>query len=156
MQRLIRRGIQWFRDQRGQAALETALVSFVLLLLFAGAIDIGRAFYHYVAITNAAREGARTAARLPCYPEVSGSAATVRSAATAAALAEATNTGTLITAADVTIRYTPSTAVCPAAGTAIKVTVTFDYETLLDRVLGNTGFVLSNAATMIAFGGDQQ
>jgi Flp pilus assembly protein TadG len=33
----------------------------VLLLLLVGVVDLGRAFYAYIAVTNAAREGARYA-----------------------------------------------------------------------------------------------
>ena len=64
--RRIRWGLRGASDERGQAVLETALVSVVLLLLFAGAVDVGRMFYHYINITNAAREGARAAVRQPC------------------------------------------------------------------------------------------
>ena len=78
-------------DERGQAVLETALITVVLLLLFAGAIDVGRMFYHYIAVTNAAREGARMASRLPCYPDVENSPNAVREAAIAAARNEASN-----------------------------------------------------------------
>lgn len=50
---------------RGQALVELALILPILLLLVAGAIDLGRAFYTQVTITNAAREGALEAALNP-------------------------------------------------------------------------------------------
>ncbi|MHB8891253.1 MAG: TadE/TadG family type IV pilus assembly protein, partial [Candidatus Limnocylindrales bacterium] len=53
------------RHARGQALVELALVTPVLLLLFAGAGDLGRAFYGYIAIENAAKEGALYGARDP-------------------------------------------------------------------------------------------
>src|SRR5438270_13452281 len=46
------------RIQRGQAVVEFALVLPVLLLLLAGAVDLGNGFQTYIALTNAAREGA--------------------------------------------------------------------------------------------------
>jgi Flp pilus assembly protein TadG len=46
---------------RGQALAEFALVIPLLLLLFMGVLDFGRAIYAYNAISNAAREGGRTA-----------------------------------------------------------------------------------------------
>jgi Flp pilus assembly protein TadG len=49
-----------FRHRRGQSLVETALVLPVLALLTFGLLDFGRAYYFQVAITNAAREGART------------------------------------------------------------------------------------------------
>ncbi len=50
---------------RGQALVELALVTPILLLLFAGAADLGRAFYGYIAIENAAKEGVLYGARYP-------------------------------------------------------------------------------------------
>src|SRR6476469_5184949 len=43
---------------RGQALVELALVTPLLLLLFAAAADLGRVFYAYVAVEHAAKEGA--------------------------------------------------------------------------------------------------
>lgn len=43
---------------RGQALVEMAVITPVLLLLVAGAIDLGRVWYGQITITNAAREGA--------------------------------------------------------------------------------------------------
>jgi TadE-like protein len=50
---------------RGQSVVEFALILPVMLLLLAGAIDLGRAFYAYVAVENAAKEGALYGARHP-------------------------------------------------------------------------------------------
>lgn len=46
---------------RGQALLEFALAIPVFLLLMVGLFDLGRAVFSYNTLTNAAREGARTA-----------------------------------------------------------------------------------------------
>ncbi len=46
-------------SQRGQGAVEFALALALVLVLFLGALDMGRAFYAYIGIVNAAREGAR-------------------------------------------------------------------------------------------------
>ena len=50
--------------KRGQSLVEMALVLPILLLLVAAIADFGRAFNSYIVITNAAREGARFAARV--------------------------------------------------------------------------------------------
>ena len=50
---------------RGQSLVEFALVLPIMLLLLAGAIDLGRLFYAYVAVENAAKEGALFGARSP-------------------------------------------------------------------------------------------
>ncbi|HZR96689.1 MAG TPA: TadE family protein [Gaiellaceae bacterium] len=50
------------RNERGQTMVEFALVLPVLLLVLFGIIQFGLAFTHYVALTDAVRAGARTAA----------------------------------------------------------------------------------------------
>ncbi len=47
------------RGRRGQAVVETALLGPMLCLLVLGSADLGRIFYYSIALTNAAREGAR-------------------------------------------------------------------------------------------------
>lgn len=51
--------------QRGAAAVELALVVFVLLLIVAGAIAFGRAFWYADALTKATRDGARLLSTWP-------------------------------------------------------------------------------------------
>jgi Flp pilus assembly protein TadG len=53
---------RWYR--RGTAVVEAAIVFPLLLLLTLGAIEYGWLFYNIQQITNAARQGARTAAVL--------------------------------------------------------------------------------------------
>ena len=48
------------RGRRGQSMVELALILPTLILMTLGMVDYGRAYYFQVAITNAAREGART------------------------------------------------------------------------------------------------
>jgi|SRR5579862_1842605 len=49
------------RSERGQAAVEFALVLPLLLVLFLGIIEFGIVFNHYVTLTDATRVGARKA-----------------------------------------------------------------------------------------------
>ncbi len=62
------------RRQRGQGLAEFALVAPILLLIFAAAADFGRAFYAYVAIENAAKEGAFFGSRAPVCDDATGGA----------------------------------------------------------------------------------
>jgi Flp pilus assembly protein TadG len=50
---------------RGQSMVEFALVLPIMLVLMAAAIDLGRVFYAYVAVENAAKEGALFGSRNP-------------------------------------------------------------------------------------------
>lgn len=47
------------RRRGGQALVESALLFPIVMLLVLGSADLGRVFYYGIALTNAAREGAR-------------------------------------------------------------------------------------------------
>lgn len=53
------------KKERGQSMLEFALVLPVLLVVLAGVLDLGRLYFAYVAVTDAAGEGASYAAIHP-------------------------------------------------------------------------------------------
>jgi uncharacterized repeat protein (TIGR01451 family) len=53
------------RRSLGQAVVELALILPIFLLLIAGAVDLGRLFYAYLAIVNASKEGALYGASNP-------------------------------------------------------------------------------------------
>ncbi|MCX7923419.1 MAG: pilus assembly protein [Clostridia bacterium] len=48
--------------KKGQAVVETALILPIIVLILMGIIDFGLLFNNYIVITNASREGARSAA----------------------------------------------------------------------------------------------
>ncbi len=54
----------WLLNRKGQAMVEMALALPVLLLMTAGAIDMGLAFQQYVAVGNSAEAAARAAAEV--------------------------------------------------------------------------------------------
>jgi Flp pilus assembly protein TadG len=49
------------RKRRGQALVEMALITPLLVFILLGIVDLGRAYYQYTVMTNAVREGARYA-----------------------------------------------------------------------------------------------
>jgi Flp pilus assembly protein TadG len=55
---------RFVRNERGAAMVEMAIALPVLIMLFLGMIDFGRAVFLYNNLTNAAREGARYGAAL--------------------------------------------------------------------------------------------
>lgn len=67
------------RHRLGQGLVELALVLPILLVILLGALDLGRVFFAYAAISNAAYEAARQAARggylyQPCVPNAADTA----------------------------------------------------------------------------------
>lgn len=55
------------RSERGAAAVEFALVLPILLLIVAGAVEFGRAFWFYDSLTKATRDSARYLTMAGCY-----------------------------------------------------------------------------------------
>jgi len=53
------------RNERGQGLVEFAIVLPILLIILSGVLDLGRLWYAYVAVTDAAAEGATYAALDP-------------------------------------------------------------------------------------------
>lgn len=54
------------RTRQGQSMVEFAIMAPMFFLLLLGTIDLGRAVYTYNSISDAAREGARTAVPFDC------------------------------------------------------------------------------------------
>ena len=54
-------GSRRVRTERGAAMVEFAILLPLFLLVIAGIVDFGRAFFTQIALSNAAREGARAA-----------------------------------------------------------------------------------------------
>jgi Flp pilus assembly protein TadG len=113
------------RDQKGQTAVEFALITPLLITILLGIIQMGIAFHNYVTITDAARAGARKAivARF-----TGGSTATTEQAVRAAASdlnqskLGVTVTPTTLTTAGSTVTVTatyPFTIVIPLLGLAV-------------------------------------
>ena len=141
------------RSERGQSLVELALVLPLLILLLAGMVDFGRAFSNYIVITNAAREGARMAARLPCYPDNPTQRAAIALdivAATRNAVA-----GSQVPPDEMDIVITPDLAIsCPGKGNPFRVTVSYTFSPLMGGILGIADLTVSNFAAMQAYGID--
>ena len=59
---------QTHESERGQSLVEFSLMLVMLLVLLSGVLDLGRGFFSYIAIQNAAGEGALYAAINPRCP----------------------------------------------------------------------------------------
>jgi Flp pilus assembly protein TadG len=118
-----------------------ALVLLILALLVFGIVDVGRAFHHYIIVTNACREGARLAARLP---DPNDDPDAFVPAVEAATMAEASNSNVDLTppAASIAIAG-PRTS-----GDPISVTVTYTYTTIIGGLVGLSEFPMRTTTEM--------
>ncbi len=140
---------------RGQNLVEFAISLTVLLLLLAAIADLGRAFYTYVAVANAAREGARYYSRMSC---VASNEAALRAAVADTVVNEALASGITIPRNRITLE--PSSG-CPTQGQPVRVEAVYTFTSMIGSVpmLGGGRFSfgvipLGHVATMVYQGSD--
>ena len=121
----------------GAALVETAMILFVVLLLVAGMVDLGRAFDTYIVLGEASRQGARYGSLNP-YDGPGIRAAVVEMAA---------NNGLTVTEWDVTI-----TGLGGQAGQPISVTVVHQFPTMLGGIIGFENIAMRNWTEMVIVG----
>ena len=128
-------------DERGANLVELALVSFLLLLMLGGVADIGRSFNNYIILTNASREGVRYASRFPRLVDENG--------IKQAAIQEAADSGMTLSVGDILIENLGA-----SSGDWIRVTVTYQFPTIMGGVIGVGNLTLRNSTEMVIFGLD--
>lgn len=126
--------------ERGQSLVEMAMVMPLLLLLALGTADLGLAFRTYIALTNAAREGARWISTHPENP----------SAAMARISAEAGRIGLSPNATDdkrITVVFEPNKS-SYGAGEVVTILIAHDYPLLFGAVTAIPEISFETSATM--------
>lgn len=122
--------------QEGQSLVELALLLPALVFIMVGVLDLGRAFHAYTTLVNAAREGARYGAFHPT--DSFGIRNQVEQ--------EAADSGIDLSQSTVIIE---TDAISP--GTAIKVTVVYQFQAISTMILSSHTISISGSASMIQF-----
>lgn len=102
-----------FKNRRGQSLVETALVLPIILLILTGIIDFGLLFNNYLVVSNASREGARSAAIGSTDDQIRTVVGTVAASLDSSRL---------------TVTITPDQTVGRSTGVAVAVTVQYQYN----------------------------
>lgn len=107
--------------------VEMALLIPLLVLIIFGAIDLARAYFAQVTITNASREGARYAMRINNDIDPNTNITSLKQRV----IAEAANK-IVLTASDITVTCNGAAYIssCPSGG-VIRVTVEYDFDLLM-------------------------
>lgn len=142
------------RRSRGQALVELAIITPILLLLLLGAIDLGRVFYAQMTVNDAAREGALEATRNPTS-FLSGTACTSANKDANRVMCRTTNEarGSFVTVAPSDVEVTCSTSPCPASpalGDTVTVRVTGHFTPvtpLIASFMGGSQVTFASSAT---------
>jgi Flp pilus assembly protein TadG len=122
-----------YQSQQGQSMIEFALILPLMVLIIVGIFELGRAFFAYIAITNAAREGARIYTFTPNITTYDEIIDTVRTEMGTATLVDPDNIVSIEIACGTS--YDPvlsdtDLATCPTEQ-PIRVTVTYSHELIL-------------------------
>lgn len=129
--------------ERGQSLAELALTLVIVLTLLAGLVDLGRMFFIYMALRDAAQEGAVFGSLDPT--NTAGIEQRVR--ATAQHPVDLSDTGSV----QVSVSYSGDACASPNGLNGVTVTVTYNNFVLttpfLGAVLGQQTFSISASAT---------
>jgi Flp pilus assembly protein TadG len=134
------------KSEQGQGLVEFALAITLLLFMLAGTIDLGRAFFTYMAMRDAAQEGASFAV----INAMNGTAIEQRAKTTTTPAAGASS----VLAVDLNIegvKVLTEVTGAPCAGSAVTVTVTYDEFQLFfpfsNIIFGKNSIPLSTSVT---------
>ena len=140
------------RGMRGQELVEFALVIPVLALFVFGVLDVGRVFHVLIAISNAAREGARYGMSYGIIRAVNNVYSLDETVIDNAAVKEAANLALKLTPAQVTPTCQddndPDADTC-ASGARLRVVVTYNFRPFLLMVFPSIGLDLVRDMEMV-------
>ena len=111
-----------------------------MLLLLAGMIDLGRGFYSYVVITNAAREGARYGAS---YPEWGADGVKAK------VISEASESGIDLTSDDADVSVVPDPVPGRGSLLPLQVDVQYEFASIMGAILGLPTVTLNTSVRMM-------
>jgi Flp pilus assembly protein TadG len=130
---------------RGQSLVELALMFPLLLFILVGVLDLGRAYYAYVTITNAAREGASYGAGNPAVYDDNGQPSLNTAGICGQAVAEAAGSGFTISCSNVTVTAPNGLD----SGDNIVVSITANFQPIIGSIIGWGTVSLHATASMI-------
>jgi hypothetical protein len=110
------------KSQRGQSLVELAISLIILLFLLAGVIDLGRAFFTFMSMRDAAQEGAAYGA---LFPTISEESSTVNTAAIEQRVRSASNSPVDMSSGNIGVTISV-TGGPPCAGSGMRVEVVYE------------------------------
>ncbi|RLD07303.1 MAG: hypothetical protein DRI65_04930 [Chloroflexota bacterium] len=134
--------------EKGQSLVEFALVLVFLLTLLAGIFDLGRAFFAYIIIRDAAQEGAVFGSIAP-KSDLVGFEAAVINRVEAAFLDPANPSATPIDVTKMNVQVDVVGMACAAPGNGVRVTVDYSLPIsmpFLGAIIGSPNILMTTKA----------
>lgn len=128
-----------FESQRGQSLVEMAIMMVVILLILGGVLDFGRMYFTYLALQNAAGEGASYGAINPQWVNDANNA----DPNNIIYRTQTESTGNLIDWSQTVVDVQVPTV---AGGEPITVTVSYEYDVITPMVEAITGDTITLTA----------
>jgi hypothetical protein len=125
------------KGNAAQSMVETALLLPIIILLMVGILDLGRLYFAYITIFNAAREGARYGISHAIPLDTLGIQDHARQEVD----------GSIVKSGDVEVTSACDTLCIP--GHAIKVTVTYSQFRLITSTIFGGGFITMRATAQM-------
>jgi Flp pilus assembly protein TadG len=140
-----RDGYKKANPPKGQSMIEFALLLPILVLIIFGVLELGRAFFAFIAISNAAREGARVYTFRPDVTTVGDIQAAVNAEIGTSPLVTQANIASIQIACGSLYGQVPPT--CPKEQ-PVRVTVTYNHD-LIFRFFFPKTLTLRRSAEMM-------
>ena len=137
-----------FKSEKGQSLTEFALVLVFLVALLAGVFDLGRAFFAYIIIRDAAQEGAVYGSIAP-KSDLAGFKNAVAARVENAFLDPDDTTKTPIDLTSMSVQVDVLGSACAAPGNSVRVQVNYSYPIampFLGAMIGKQNITLSAQA----------
>jgi Flp pilus assembly protein TadG len=140
------------RAYHGQSLVEFALILPVLAILFLGAVDLTRAFYYYIVLENATREGARVLIDYPYqFDDSAACSAVVREAQSYITLSCGGGSPTITISPAVDLTANPPHRVPGRKPVTVTATTTFTPITIFLQQFVGGSITIKASTTMTAW-----
>ncbi len=137
--------------QKGQSLVEFALVLPLFVLILVGIFDIGRAFFAYIAISNAAREGARVETFWPGKATMANVTTSIQAEIGASTVVDWSKVSSILIECGnplSTITTDAQLKACPS-GQPFKVTLTYTHDLILSFFFSQPLQLVRSAEMMV-------
>jgi|GEM_PF-896490 len=137
----------------GQSLVEFALILPLFVLFIIGVFELGRAFFSYIAITNAAREGARVVTFWPGKTEISDVISAVNTEIGTSPVVDVSNIDSIVIACGsgnpmAVVTTDAALKACPS-DKPVRVTVTYDFDLILQFFFSSPMMLVRSAEMMV-------